>query len=96
MLSPSSVRCGLLAGASPRALARGGGAAGRAAGVGTVRGQWHRGQQILAASGLVVLLLAAARGSTITISADGSDERDAVTALVALVRSGFGEDACGD
>jgi phosphocarrier protein HPr len=42
-----------------------------------------------------ILLLAAARGSTITISADGTDERDAVTALVALVQSGFGEDVCG-
>jgi phosphocarrier protein len=41
-----------------------------------------------------ILLLAAARGSTITISADGSDESDAVNALVALVQSGFGEDAC--
>ena len=41
-----------------------------------------------------VLLLAAARGSTITISADGADELDAVVALVALVESGFGEDAC--
>ena len=41
-----------------------------------------------------ILLLAAARGSTITISADGQDERGAVEALVALVQSGFGEDAC--
>jgi phosphocarrier protein HPr len=41
-----------------------------------------------------ILLLAAARGSTITISADGADEQDAVAALVALVQSGFGEDAC--
>ena len=41
-----------------------------------------------------ILLLAAARGSTITISADGADERDAVTALVELVTSGFGEGAC--
>jgi phosphocarrier protein HPr len=41
-----------------------------------------------------ILLLAAACGSTITISADGADERDAVSALVALVASGFGEDAC--
>lgn len=39
-----------------------------------------------------ILLLAAARGSTITISAEGADERDAVRALVALVQSGFGED----
>ena len=42
-----------------------------------------------------ILLLAAARGMTITISADGSDERDAIEALSALVASGFGEDACG-
>jgi len=42
-----------------------------------------------------LLLLAAAQGSTITISAEGRDETDAVAALVALVASGFGEDACG-
>lgn len=41
-----------------------------------------------------ILLLAAARGSVITISAEGSDEHDAVAALVALVQSGFGEDIC--
>jgi phosphocarrier protein HPr len=40
-----------------------------------------------------ILLLAAARGSTITISADGADEKDAVAALVALVQGGFGEAA---
>jgi phosphocarrier protein len=40
-----------------------------------------------------ILLLAAARGSTITISAEGADEKDAVAALVALVQGGFGEDA---
>jgi phosphocarrier protein len=39
-----------------------------------------------------ILLLAAARGSTITISADGADEQAAVAALAALVQSGFGED----
>ena len=42
-----------------------------------------------------ILLLAAARGSIITISAEGTDEGDAVRALVELVQSGFGEDACG-
>jgi phosphocarrier protein HPr len=41
-----------------------------------------------------ILLLAAARGSAITISAEGSDERDAVEALATLVQSGFGEDGC--
>jgi phosphocarrier protein HPr len=41
-----------------------------------------------------ILLLAAARGTTIAISADGADERAAVEALVALVEGGFGEDVC--
>jgi phosphocarrier protein HPr len=41
-----------------------------------------------------ILLLAAARGSTITITARGADEQEAVSALAALVESGFGEDAC--
>jgi phosphocarrier protein len=41
-----------------------------------------------------LLLLAAARGSVVRISADGADERDAVTVLASLVESGFGEDAC--
>ena len=42
-----------------------------------------------------ILLLAAARGSTITISAEGADEGDAVAALTSLVESGFGEETCG-
>ena len=42
-----------------------------------------------------ILLLAAARGSIITITADGRDETDAIAALVALVATGFGEDTCG-
>ena len=40
-----------------------------------------------------ILLLAAACGSTLTITADGLDEEEAVDALVALIASGFGEDA---
>jgi phosphocarrier protein len=40
-----------------------------------------------------ILLLAAARGSTITITANGSDEEDALEALTALVQAGFGEDS---
>jgi phosphocarrier protein HPr len=39
-----------------------------------------------------ILLLAAARGTMITIYADGPDERDAVEALAQLVASGFGEE----
>ena len=38
-----------------------------------------------------ILLLAAARGTTITISADGADEQAAVNALADLVATGFGE-----
>lgn len=41
-----------------------------------------------------ILLLAAARGTTITIRAEGADEDQAVEALVTLVQSGFGEDVC--
>jgi phosphocarrier protein len=40
-----------------------------------------------------ILLLAAARGTTITISADGRDEQAALEALVKLVESGFGEES---
>ena len=44
-----------------------------------------------------ILLLAAARGTRLTISAEGVDEEDAVQALTTLVESGFGEGiACGD
>jgi phosphocarrier protein HPr len=39
-----------------------------------------------------ILLLAAARGTTLTISADGPDEAAAVDALCQLVASGFGEE----
>jgi len=41
-----------------------------------------------------LLLLAAARGTTIRITAEGGDEVEAVSALVALVQTGFGEDTC--
>ena len=39
-----------------------------------------------------ILLLAAACGMTISISADGEDEGDAVNTLCQLVESGFGEE----
>lgn len=38
-----------------------------------------------------LLLLSAAQGSEITLTADGPDEADAIAALCALVDSGFGE-----
>jgi phosphocarrier protein len=39
-----------------------------------------------------ILLLAAAFGTTIQISADGADEQEALDALCRLVETGFGED----
>ena len=41
-----------------------------------------------------LLLLAAARGSMVTIRADGVDEHEAIDALSDLVASGFGEGVC--
>ena len=40
---------------------------------------------------LGLLLLAAARGSALTLSADGPDEADAIAALVDLIEHGFEE-----
>jgi phosphocarrier protein len=40
-----------------------------------------------------ILLLAAARGTAITVEAVGADEQAAVDALVHLVESGFGEES---
>ncbi len=40
-----------------------------------------------------ILLLAAACGTTLTISAEGADEATAVDALTQLVESGFGEES---
>jgi len=54
----------------------------------------RQGREMDGKSIMGILLLAAARGSVITITADGLDEGDAVHALVELVASGFGEDAC--
>ena len=42
-----------------------------------------------------LLLLAAARGTTITISADGEDESAAIEALRSLVERGFEDTTCG-
>ena len=43
-----------------------------------------------------VLMLAAEHGSTLTISAEGTDADEAIAALTALVTGGFGELAEGD
>ena len=50
-----------------------------------------RGREVDGKSIMGLLLLAAARGTSITVKAEGSDEEEAVEALSALVSSGFGE-----
>ena len=52
------------------------------------------GREIDGKSIMGLLLLAAARGSLITIVATGADEQEAVAALCALVERGFDEAAC--
>ena len=52
------------------------------------------GRQIDGKSIMGLLLLSASRGSVITISASGIDEREALTALCALVERGFEEMPC--
>ncbi len=42
---------------------------------------------------LGILLLAAARGASLTVAAEGEDEQAAVEALSALIAGGFGEEA---
>ena len=51
-----------------------------------------RGREVDGKSIMGLLLLAAARGASITISAEGVDEAEAVDALASLVASGFGDD----
>ena len=42
---------------------------------------------------LGILLLAASRGTTVELTAEGPDEEEAMAALAALVEGGFGEEA---
>ena len=42
---------------------------------------------------LGILLLAAAQGSTLVVTADGEDEEAAIQALTALIAGRFGEDS---
>lgn len=54
-----------------------------------------RGSRVMDGKSIMgILLLAAARGSIITITAEGADEADALDALCQLVESGFGEEPC--
>ncbi len=52
----------------------------------------HKGQEVNGKSIMGVMMLAAAQGSTITISTDGKDEGQAMAALEELINDRFGED----
>jgi phosphocarrier protein HPr len=54
----------------------------------------RQGREMDGKSIMGLLLLAAASGTAVTISAEGVDEQAMVDALAALIESGFGEDAC--
>ena len=49
------------------------------------------GRRINAKSIMGVMMLAAAKGSTVTIETDGSDEAEAMEAILALIADRFGE-----
>jgi phosphocarrier protein len=49
------------------------------------------GRRVNAKSIMGVMMLAAAKGAVVIIETDGSDEADAMAALVALINDKFGE-----
>jgi phosphocarrier protein len=51
----------------------------------------RNGRRVNAKSIMGVMMLAAAKGSTIELEIDGSDEREAFDALLALISGKFGE-----
>jgi phosphocarrier protein len=55
----------------------------------------RQGREMDGKSIMGLLLLAAARGTSIRITTEGADETEALAALTALVESGFGEGTCG-
>lgn len=50
------------------------------------------GQRVSGKSILGVMMLAAAKGSQISIEADGEDQDQALSALISLINERFGED----
>jgi phosphocarrier protein len=54
----------------------------------------RHGREMDGKSIMGLLLLAAARGTNVTITADGADEQAAIAALAELVANGFGDDVC--
>ncbi|MDA8129429.1 MAG: HPr family phosphocarrier protein [Betaproteobacteria bacterium] len=52
----------------------------------------RNGRRVNAKSIMGVMMLAAAKGSTITLETEGEDEAEAIDALAGLISSGFGEE----
>ena len=52
----------------------------------------RNGRRVNAKSIMGVMMLAAAKGSTITLETEGEDEVEAMGALAELISSGFGEE----
>jgi phosphocarrier protein len=52
----------------------------------------RNGRRVNAKSIMGVMMLAAAKGSTITLETEGEDEAEAIEALTDLIASGFGEE----
>ncbi len=52
----------------------------------------RNGRRVNAKSIMGVMMLAAAKGSTITLETEGDDEKEAIDALAGLISSGFGEE----
>jgi phosphocarrier protein len=53
----------------------------------------RNGRRVNAKSIMGVMMLAASKGSMIELEIDGSDEQEALDALLALINDKFGEDA---
>jgi len=54
-----------------------------------------RGAQTMDGKSIMgILLLAAATGAVLTVSAEGGDAQEAVDALCGFIETGFGEDTC--
>jgi phosphocarrier protein len=54
-----------------------------------------RGSQTMDGKSIMgILLLAAAAGTLLTVSAEGHDEQAALDALCGFIEEGFGEDTC--
>ncbi len=54
-----------------------------------------RGSQTMDGKSIMgILLLAAATGAVLTVSAEGDDEQAAIDALCGFIETGFGEDTC--